>query len=85
MPPGAGRALRGIADVFSEGVDHRFELVDAPGLLVDNVVERLDQVFLMGQLDLDGHETFILTHASLPEKPPLSAIDAAAAIEAYAR
>lgn len=48
----------------------RFELVDAAALLVDGAVERIDQVFLVGQLEFDGHETVVVAHGrSLQSKP----------------
>lgn len=50
----AGIGLLGaIAHMFAELVQHRFKLVDAAPLLVHHLVQRLDQVFLLRQLDFN--------------------------------
>jgi hypothetical protein len=51
-----------IAYVFSQLGHHRFELVDAAALLVDDLVQRLDQVFLLRQLDFDIDKTVFVAH-----------------------
>jgi hypothetical protein len=71
-----GRILPGllaVANVLGHFIDQRFELVDALRLLVDDVVERLDQVFLVRQLDFDVDKTVFLTHddSLLQIKTPL--------------
>lgn len=53
------------ADVFGQLAQHRFELVDATALLVDHLIERLDQVFLMRQLDFNVHKTVFSAHSVL--------------------
>jgi len=54
--------LLAVADVLGHFVDQRLELVDALRLLIDDIVKRLDQVFLVGQLDFDVDKTVFLGH-----------------------
>src|SRR5437764_895494 len=59
------RPLSGIAQgaqVFGQFRDHGFQLVDAAALLVNGLVQRLDQVFLVRQLDFDIDETVFVAH-----------------------
>jgi hypothetical protein len=56
------RRLLRVPHMFGQLGYHCFQLVDAAALLVDGLVQRLDQVFLLRQLDFDVDKTVFLNH-----------------------